>query len=370
MKGGLAVITSVIGMSFINRHIEDIAPGNTVAISRRSSHPLGGHWEAPCPIMYLDRWSLGLGVRVARRLGASEIRLRDRAVGQFLRRHQVSVVLGEFLDHFLNFVPLLQQMNIPFVVQGHGIDVSGRLRLPDVKAKYHVYRSARAVLTRSEFHRQRLLGIGIPAEKVHVNPGGVDIPISVPARGTEAAKRFLSLGRLATKKGPIYLLEAFRLAAAQDSEIQLDVIGDGEFYPAVRQFVHACGLQDRVRLHGYGSEALKQRLLNECGVFVQHNITDPETGDEEGLPAATQEAMAHALAVVSTRHAGIPEAISHGESGLLVAEGDVAAMRDAMLEVTRHAFDFGAAGRRKAERLYTWPAERARLLGHLGVEAA
>lgn len=357
-------------MSFINRHIEDIAPGHSVAISSRSSHPLGGHWEAPCPIMYLDRWSLGLGVRVARRLGASEIRLRDRAVGRFLRQHHVTVVLGEFLDHFLSFVPLLQRMNIPFVVQGHGIDVSDRLRLPDIKAQYLVYRSARAVLTRSEFHRQRLLGIGLPEEKIHVNPGGVDIPRSVPARGPESAKRFLSLGRLATKKGPIYLLEAFRLAAAQDAEIQLDVIGDGEFYPAVHQFVQACGLQDRVRLHGYGSETLKQRLLNECGVFVQHNITDPKTGDEEGLPAATQEAMAHGLAVVSTRHAGIPEAITHGESGLLVDEGDVAAMSKAMLDVIRHAPKLGSAGRTKAERFYAWPAERARLLGHLGIGVA
>jgi glycosyltransferase involved in cell wall biosynthesis len=260
-------------------------------------------------------------------------------------------------------------MHIPYVVQSHGIDVSAKLRVPALKTQYLAYRSARAVLTRSEFHRQRLLGIGIPQEKVHVNPGGVDVPVSMPSRQPNSAKRFLSLGRLATKKGPIYLLEAFRLAAAKDSEIELDIIGNGALFPAVHQFVHACGLRDRVRVHGYASEGLKEQLLMECGVLVQHSITDPDTGDEEGLPAATQEAMAHAMAVVSTRHAGIPEAVAHGETGFLVDEGNVQAMSEAMLAVTKRAPEFGAAGRRKAERLYTWSAERSRLLGHLCIDS-
>jgi glycosyltransferase involved in cell wall biosynthesis len=289
-------------------------------------------------------------------------------VRRFLRQHRVSVALGEFLDQFLDFIPLLRRLNIPFVVQAHGIDVSASLRLPELRAKYLAYEWARAVLTRSEFHRRRLISIGIPEHKIHVNPGGVDIPTSTSAREPKAAKRFLSIGRLATKKGPIYLLEAFRLAAAEDTEIELDVIGNGILFPAVRQFVNACGLQDRVRLHGHASEALKKQLLTECGVLVQHSITDPDTGDEEGLPAATQEAMAHAMAVVSTHHAGIPEAVVHGETGLLVAEGDASAMSEAMLNVIQHASKFGAEGRRKAEKLYSWSAERSRLLSHLGIE--
>jgi hypothetical protein len=38
-------------------------------------------------------------------------------------------------------------------------------------------------------------------------------------------------------------------------------------------------------------------------------MTDPETGDEDGLPTAVQEVMAHGVAIVGTRHAGIPEAV-------------------------------------------------------------
>jgi glycosyltransferase involved in cell wall biosynthesis len=128
------------------------------------------------------------------------------------------------------------------------------------------------------------------------------------------------------------------------------------------QFVDACGLSDRVHLHGITSEETKKRLLSECGVFVQHSITDPETGNEEGLPAAIQEGMAHAMAVVSTRHAGIPEAVIEGETGLLVDEGDVEGMMNAMLQVTSCASMLGRAGYLQAVAKQSWNGEKSRLL--------
>ena len=166
---------------------------------------------------------------------------------------------------------------------------------------------------------------------------------------------------MTAKKGPIYMLEAFRRAAARDPELHLDYVGGGELVDAAAQFVTACDLQGRVTLHGSASEATKARLLGECGVFVQHSLTDPATGDEEGLPASIQEAMANALAVISTRHAGIPEAVVHGETGLLVDEGDVGGMAEAMLAIGAVAAALGAAGRRRALANYGWPHERARL---------
>jgi colanic acid/amylovoran biosynthesis glycosyltransferase len=369
----LAVFTSQLGTvseTFIRRHVEDLLPGRTVAVARHSRPPLGGRWEAPCPVLFLDRWALGLPVRLARRAGVPEARLRDAAVERFLRRHNVGVVLGEYLDQFVDFVPLLDRMGIPYVVQGHGIDLSAALRKPALAQRYQAYKSARAILTRCEFHRRRLIALGLPANKIEVNPGGIDIPAAAIERGAEAAKRFLAIGRMTAKKGPIYLLEAFRLAGANDPDITLDYIGDGELLPAVRQFVDATALGARVRLHGAASEETKHHLLRECGVFVQHSLTDPDTGDEEGLPAGIQEAMAHGMAVVSTRHSGIGEAVEEGITGSLVEEGDSAGMAQAMLRMSSQEESYlrlGRAARAKAERLYSWPAERLRVLKHLHV---
>ena len=118
----------------------------------------------------------------------------------------------------------------------------------------------------------------------------------------------LAVGTMVPKKAPIFLLEAFRRAVAIDPQLELDFVGGGALFPAARQFVDACGLGDRVRLHGFAPEKVKQRLLRECGIFVQHSVTSPE-GDEEGLPAAVQEAMAHGLAVSAL---AIPDSGSGG----------------------------------------------------------
>ena len=371
-SNNLAIFTSQLGTvseTFIRRHIEDLLPGQTVTVARASSHPTGGRWLAKCPTLFLDRRARFLPTRLARRAGVPEEKLRDSIVGRFLRRHRVATGLGEYLDQFVDFVPLLDRMRIPYAVQGHGIDLSAALRQPEMATRYAAYRSARAILTRCEFHRHRLIGLGLSPEAIHVNPGGVDVPSEIPRRGPGACKRFLAVGRMLPKKGPIYLLESFRLAAGQDRDILLDYIGDGQLFAAARQFVDACGLQERVRLHGSAAEELRDRLLRECGVFVQHSVTDEATGDEEGLPAAIQEAMAHGLALIATRHAGIPEAVEDGVHGWLVAERDAAAMAAAIVRCAgapAESAALGKAGYRKAQELYSWPAERERLLAAIG----
>ena len=60
---------------------------------------------------------------------------------------------------------------------------------------------------------------------------------------------------------------------------------------------------------------------------------------------AIAEAMASALPVVSTRHSGIPEHVEHGVSGLLVAEGDVAGMAEALARLLADPAAARAMGR-------------------------
>ena len=74
-------------------------------------------------------------------------------------------------------------------------------------------------------------------------------------------------------------------------------------------------------------------------------------GDAEGLPTVIFEAMAEGAAIVASRHAGIAEAIEHGENGLLVPEGDPAALADALEQLIRHPelrHRLGQAARRTA----------------------
>ena len=65
--------------------------------------------------------------------------------------------------------------------------------------------------------------------------------------------------------------------------------------------------------------------MRRSRAFVQHSVIT-SYGDREGTPLAVLEAMATALPVIATRHAGIVDVIEHDRSGLLVDERDINAM--------------------------------------------
>jgi glycosyltransferase involved in cell wall biosynthesis len=110
--------------------------------------------------------------------------------------------------------------------------------------------------------------------------------------------------------------------------------------------------------------------MRDADMFLQHSMTDPQTGDQEGLPVAILEAMAHGLPVIATRHAGIPEAVEAGRSGHLTDEGATAEMAVYIAELARNAGARAALGRRGWERcaeLFSWSRERDTLLRILGL---
>jgi len=76
----------------------------------------------------------------------------------------------------------------------------------------------------------------------------------------------------------------------------------------------------------------------------------------EGLPMALLEAMSSRKAIVASATAGIPEAVTNGQDGLLVPPGDVRALADALGEVLRSSerrAELGAAAAERAKREFT-----------------
>ncbi|MGV3721636.1 MAG: glycosyltransferase [Actinomycetota bacterium] len=329
-------------------------------------------WRARGPLLDTAALNRDLLIRamgaVGGRLGKGAW-LRQRALLRFLRQHGVEVVLGEYLDSSLAWLELTQRAGLRFFAHAHGYDVSLCLRDPEWRARYKTYNRADGIITMSHVSKERLCGLGISPEKIHVIPYGVDVPANAPVK-TPHSLRCVAVGRMVAKKAPILLLDAFRRASQSNPDLRLDYVGDGPLLPAARQFVHAFRLEERVTLHGSQPNTFVQELLRSADLFLQHSATDPDTGDEEGLPVAILEAMAHGTPVVSTLHAGIPEAVTDGESGFLVAEGDSAAMSErlsALAQDSRLRAAMGAAAWARARERFTWDREREELLRVLGL---
>lgn len=353
--------------TFIRRHMADLLPGQTAVIVRSPPEGGTGQWAVDAPTLILDQVSLKR-VRRSWRERFVERRTVDQAyvVERFLREQGTEVVLGQYLDLSLAWLEAVHAAGAAYFVHGHGVDVSRRLREGTWREQYLRYNDVAGVIVVAEHSRQRLLALGLNPSLVHVVPCGVDVAAVPPEPVPEDGEvRCLAVGRMVAKKAPILLLDAFRRAAAMVPGLRLDYVGGGELLPAARQFVRALGLEERVRLHGPQPPETVAALTAAAHLFAQHSITDPDTGDEEGLPVAVLEAMAGGLPVVATRHAGIPEAVAEGETGYLVEEGDTVGMGERLAALARDPAlrrRLGIAAWQRARHHFSWERERAELL--------
>jgi glycosyltransferase involved in cell wall biosynthesis len=173
-----------------------------------------------------------------------------------------------------------------------------------------------------------LASFGITARrKIRVIPNGIDLtrfqsegskdrfraecglPAGVPIVGT--------IGRLVPVKRQDMLIRSFAGIKRQFPEAHLVLVGDGPLVAELRALSARLGLSHCIRFTGYQSHP--ERYLRAMDVFAL-------TSQSEGMPQVIMEAAAAGIPVIATRVGGVPEMIEHGESGLLVAFGDEAAL--------------------------------------------
>ena len=120
---------------------------------------------------------------------------------------------------------------------------------------------------------------------------------------------------------------------------------------------------DRIVFHGSKSQDFVKERVRAADIFALHSVTAPN-GDEEGLPVAILEAMAQGLPILSTNHAGIPEAVTDGVHGYLVNERDTETMFERMLELAQNPdlrLRMGTAARERAASSFSSTSEIERL---------
>jgi len=379
MSKTLAVIAPQVGAlseTFIRRHMENLLPQKTVVVANTNSKPYAGHWDLECPQLILNKLHLkrSLLKRAYQKVADQFAQEKDRtllATKRFMQRHQVEVIMCEYLDLSVRWLPLAQSLGIPFHAHAHGYDVSVRLQDEEWREKYQQLSQATGIITVNQPSRQRLIDLGIPAEKIHVIPCGIHVPAEACQRPPKAIVKCLAVGRMVGKKAPILTLDAFRRASEYYPNLHLDYVGTGALLPAVRQYLLAFNLEDKVTLHQGQPNTVVQQLMKEADIFLQHSMTDFDTGDEEGLPVAILEAMGYALPIISTKHAGIPEAVEEAKTGFLVAEGDSQAMAQSIIDLAKDQnkrVQFGYSGWEKATEKFSWEKEKRELCHLMGLD--
>lgn len=347
------------GETFVNRHIAELFDGRTVVIAgRRQERPPAG-----TPVFFRGRAALNLRDMLAAPVALARGRARystfrvpyglhRHALEAFLREHGVEAILAEFGSQGPPVAPVGAALGIPVFCYFRGKDATEALRRPRRLAAYRaMFPQLSGVFTVSRFLLDTLAAQGLSHPNSHVVPSGVDTDAFAPA--AKQPLMLLLVGRFVAKKSPQTTVAAFLRIAERYPGARLEMIGHGPLLPACRALVERAGMSDRIIFHGRQPHDFVRARMAAAEVFVQHSVTAAD-GEAEGLPSAIQEAMASGAAVVSTRHAGIPEAVEDGVTGYLAAEHDL----DGFTQAIERVLADDAARRAMAARARVFALER------------
>lgn len=289
-------------------------------------------------------------------------------VERIARREKVSLLHAHYGTVGCYFLEVARRVGCPLVVTFHGRDASRNLGDRTCLERYRkMWAEAGIVVAVSERIRERLIGAGCPGDKTQVVHTGV-LTQQMRYRDPSAAPRngpviVACVGRLIEKKGHRFLLEAVARLRSEGRDLRLRVIGDGPLLDSLRRLASDLGICEAVAFEGAQSHSYVNEALRQAHVFALASVTAAD-GDEEGIPVVLMEAMAAGVPVVSTWHAGIPELVEDGISGLLAQPGDAEGFADRlgmMLDEPGLGQSLARAARQRVEEHFDTVKETGRL---------
>lgn len=197
----------------------------------------------------------------------------------------------------------------------------------------------------SEFARRTFVERGVPAEKVLVNPYGVELGAFTPAAEEPPGLRLLFCGRASVQKGLAQLLEAFAGLRRPDAELWIQ----GSVEPDARELRERC-VDARVKWLDHVPQHELPQVYRACHALVLPSFQD-------GFGLVVPQAMASGLPVVVSDNTGAADLVHDGVEGFVVATGDVDALGAALStladdEVRRR--EMGVAARRRVSTGFGW----------------
>jgi glycosyltransferase involved in cell wall biosynthesis len=232
-----------------------------------------------------------------------------------------------------------QRAGVPFIYHVHspaGRDSTRRtLNWINALVERLAVRNADRLIAVSPSVRDYMIGRGVPSEQIVCIPNGV--PVAHQSAEHRRPGGPWTLGVVALfrpRKGIEVLLEALAMLKSRDMNVRLRAVGGFEtpaYESTIRQLAERLGLEGAIDWIGFTRNV--NRELAKVDVFVLPSLFG------EGLPMVVLEAMAVGLPVVASRVEGVPLAVMHRETGLLVEPGSVSQLAQAIEQIVTGQVD-------------------------------
>ena len=222
----------------------------------------------------------------------------------------------------------------------------------------------------SSYSARWVVSCGVDAGKISVIPNGVDLgeidswrarvgsSRRVNVEAAEGGRVVLTVARLSPSKGVRTVIRALPRIIAEVPGTRYVIVGDGEDREHLMQLAAESPVADAITFRGALTGDDKFDCYSRCDVFALPS-------EREGFGIVFLEANAFGKPVVGGRIGGVPDAVVHGETGLLVdprSDSEVAEATIRLLTNPDEARRLGDNGRRRVEDEFTWSQSARKLL--------
>ena len=302
---------------------------------------------------YLIKSKIGLlSYLIQKRLfKKKDIAVRTNALVSYLKTKNIDVVFVEYGTVGAMVTEACRLANVPLVIHYHGFDVHHQKTVAEYLPWYKkAFGYASAFIAVSGDMAEELKRLGAPANKVHVASCGVDTS-KFPVLDISGTKRnFLAVGRFVEKKSPQSVVKAFKLVLDKFPDAKLWMVGQGPLFDETKALITELDIEQNINLTGILKTDQIKELIQQARIFVQHSVT-AQNGDKEGTPVTILEAGSSGLAIISTLHTGIKEAVINGETGYLVPEYDIEGMANYMIKLADNVELASELGKKEAAHI-------------------
>ncbi|MCA9409426.1 MAG: glycosyltransferase family 4 protein [Candidatus Omnitrophica bacterium] len=268
---------------------------------------------------------------------------------------------------FFCFVGALKakKCNVPFIVEVNEVAGEKRVRKQICvglakRIEKYVFSKADAIIVVSEFLKKKIIELGIPSDKIHVIPNGVDEQLFNPQINAKSVREKYNISEDMVVIGFIgwfvqwhqldRLIDVFaQLASTRD--IRLMLVGDGDLKESLAQVAKEKGMLDKLIFSG----AIKYQSIP---AYIQAmDICVIPASNEYRSPIKLFEYMAMAKPTVAPRFQAIESVVGENEYGLLFNGEEAEDLKnklEELIENKQRRQELGMKARQHIEQNFLW----------------
>ncbi|CAD6561401.1 glycosyltransferase family 4 protein [Paraburkholderia sabiae] len=235
-------------------------------------------------------------------------------------------------------IPQISHFHGPWSEESH-VEGPGSLgrRIKRYLERTVYVRSSRLIVLSDAFGKILTSRYGIPADRVRVVPGCVNVDqFNLPLMQNEARLRLqlplgrpivLAVRRLVRRMGLEDLIDAVKIVKRRNPDVLLLIAGKGRLHEELQQRIDDAGLGDNVKLLGFVPDEYLAALYRAADISVVPTVA------LEGFGLITVESLASGTPVLVTPVGGLPEAVAGLSQDLVLPSTGADAIADGLGQV-------------------------------------